>query len=80
MAFGPPWSSLFQHNKMLFSAVFSQARNPLHLQHHKSAPVKLWGGGGGAQNHIKTILTGEISETSINYNNSLLKTFTQKLS
>ncbi len=48
-----------------------------HLQNHKSAPVKL--GEGGGHRIISKLLTGEISETSINYNNSLLKTFTQKL-
>ncbi len=79
MAFGLPWSSLF----LFFSTTrccslqFSAKQEiHSHLQHHKSAPVKLgWGGG---HRIISKLLTGEISETSINYNNSLLKTFTQK--
>ncbi len=79
MAFGPPWSSLFlffQHDKMLFSAVFSQARNPLPLTASQKCSCKI--GVGGGHRIISKLLTGEISETSINYNNSLLKTFTQK--
>ncbi len=40
-----------------------------HLQHHKNCSCKI---GGGGNRIISKLLTGEISETSINYNNSLL--------
>ncbi len=69
-------SFFFQHDKMLFPAVFSQARNPLPLTASQKCSCKIEVG--GTYRIISKLLTGEISETSINYNNSLLKTFTQK--